>query len=304
MSVIDPSMKQVAGIHQKKRRKRFFKMKVNRSFGGTLFLFAILAILAAFMVLPLILTISNAFKPLDELFYFPPRFLVRNPTMSNFADLAVLMQATWVPFSRYVVNTLIITAFGTTGHLIIASMAAYPLAKIDFKGKKFLFNLVVLSLMFSAAVTAIPNYMIITALGMNNSYLAIIVPAFAASLGLYLMRQFMTQIPDSLIESARLDGANEFRIYLSVVMPNVKPAWLTVIILMFQSLWGATGGIFLRDEALKPLSFALNQIIGGGFARAGAGAAVMFIMMIVPITFFILAQSRIMETMATSGMKD
>ena len=285
-------------------RRRVYKKKLNRSFLGSFILFAVLALLGAFMLLPLVLVISNAFKPLDELFLFPPRFFVRNPTLSNFSDLTVLMQATWVPFSRYVLNTFIITGFGTVGHLLVASMAAYPLAKNDFKGKNILFSMVVLSLMFTGAVTAIPNFIIISALRFNNTFLAIIIPAFASSLGLYLMKQFMSQLPDSLIESARIDGASEFRIYSSIVMPNVKPAWLTVIILMFQSLWGNTGGTFLRDEALKPLSFALNQIVGGGFARQGAGAAVMFLMMIVPITFFVITQSRIVETMSTSGMKD
>jgi len=285
-------------------RQKLYVKRVNRSLAGTVVLFMLLIGLAAFMSMPLVLVINNAFKPLDELFLFPPRFFVRNPTMGNFQDLAVLMEATWVPFARYALNTVIITGFGTVGHLVVASMAAYPLAKCKFRGKGILFALVVLSLMFSGEVTAIPNYMIITLLGINNTYLAIIVPAFAASLGLFLMRQFMTQIPDSLIESGRIDGANEFRIWASIVMPNVKPAWLTVIILMFQTLWGTTGGIFLRDEALKPLSFALNQIVGGGFARAGAGAAVALLMMIPPIVFFVINQARIMETMATSGMKD
>ena len=280
------------------------RKRINRSFSGTVALFAVLAALGTFMALPLVLVISNAFKPLDELFLFPPRFFVRNPTTNNFADLFLLMQGTWVPFSRYILNTLIITGFGTAGHLLVASMAAYPLAKNRFRGAEVLFKIVVLSLMFTGAVTAIPNYMIITALGINNTYLAIIVPAFQFSLGLYLMKQFMSQIPDSLIESARIDGATEFRIYRSIVMPNVKPAWLTLIILMFQSLWGTTGGVFLRDEQLKPLSFAMNQIVGGGIARAGAGAAVMVFMMSVPIIFFIITQSRILETMATSGMKD
>ena len=285
-------------------RRRLYVKRVNRSLAGSVFLFGILAVIGTLMVFPLILTVNNAFKPLDELFLFPPRFFVRNPTLTNFFDLAVLMQATWIPFSRYALNTVIITGFGTVGHLIVASMAAYPLAKCDFRFKRLLFSMVVLSLMFTAAVTAVPNYMIITALGINNTYLAIIVPALQSSLGLYLMRQFMTQIPNSLIESARIDGASEFKIYSSIVMPIVKPAWLTVMILMFQMLWGTTGGMFLRSEQLKPLAFALNQIIGGGIARAGAGAAVGLLMMIVPITFFIITQSRIIETMATSGIKE
>jgi len=278
--------------------------KLNRSMGGTIALFIFLGIFGVFTAMPLVLTISNAFKPLDELFFFPPRFLVRNPTLSNFGDLFIIMQESWVPFSRYLLNSFIITGFGTFGHLVFASMAAYPLAKNNFPGKGLLFAMVVLSLMFSGHVTAIPNFLIITWLGINNTYLAIILPAFAASLGLYLMKQFMEQIPDSLIESARLDGASEFYIWRKIAMPNVKPAWLTLIVLMFQMLWGTTGGVFLRSEELKPLTFAMNQIALGGPARAGASAAVMLITMAVPITFFIFAQSRIIETMATSGMKD
>lgn len=278
--------------------------KLNRSTGGTVALFFFLAIFGAFTSMPLILTISNAFKPLDELFLFPPRFFVRNPTMSNFSDLFILMQESWVPFSRYFLNSVIITGFGTLGHLIFASMAAYPLAKNKFPGKNFLFAIVVLSLMFSPHVTHIPNFLIISWLGINNTYLAIILPAFAFSLGLYLMKQFMEQVPDSLIESARLDGASEFYILRKIVMPNVKPAWLTLIILQFQVLWATTGGVFLRSEELKPLTFAMNQIALGGVARAGANAAVMLITMAVPITFFIFSQSKIIETMATSGMKD
>jgi ABC-type glycerol-3-phosphate transport system permease component len=201
-------------------------------------------------------------------------------------------------------NTLLITGAGVLGHLLVASMAAYPLAKNDFPFKNFLFSIVVLALMFSPIVTAIPNYMIISAMGLNNTYLAVILPAFAFSLGLYLMKQFMEQIPDSLVESSRLDGASEFRIYWSIVMPNVKPAWLTLIILMFQQLWGTTGVVFLRSEQLKRLSYALNQIVAGGIARAGAGSAVGLILMSVPIIFFIISQSNIIETMATSGMKE
>ena len=278
--------------------------RLNRSMGGTIALFLLLTLVGAFMAMPLVLTINNAFKPLDELFYFPPRFLVRNPTLNNFADLFILMSESWVPFSRYILNTVLITGAGVVGHVLLASMAAYPLAKNNFPFKNLIFGVVVLSLMFSATVTQIPNYMIISALGINNTYLAVILPAFAGSLGLYLMKQFMEQIPDSLVESGRLDGASEYRIYWSIVMPNVKPAWLTLVILMFQWLWGATGGVFLRSEQLKPLSYALNQIVAGGIARAGAGAAVGLILMSVPIIFFVISQSNIIETMTTSGMKE
>jgi len=278
--------------------------KLNRSFGGTLALFLFISLFAAFMALPLIYTINNAFKPLDELFFFPPRFFVRMPTMDNFSDLAILMSSTWVPFSRYVFNTLLITVTGTAGHVLCASAAAYSLAKLGFRYKKTLFSMVVLSLMFSGVVTAIPNFLIISALGWNNTYLAVIIPAFASPLGLYLMKQFIEQIPDSLIESARIDGASEYRIHWHIIMPNIKPAWLTVVILTFQGLWGTSGGSFLRNEQLKPLNYALNQIVQGGIARAGAASAVGLIVMSVPITMFIFTQGKIIETMTTSGIKE
>jgi ABC-type glycerol-3-phosphate transport system permease component len=300
---------EVEGILIDEPKKKEVKLakrtkRLNRSMGGTVALFVLLSGIAVVMGLPMVLTISNAFKPLDELFLFPPRFLVRNPTFSNFSDLFILMQESWIPFSRYFLNTVIITGFGTLGHLIFASLAAYPLAKNEFPGKNILFSMVVLALMFTGHVTGIPNFLIITALGINNTYLAIILPAFAGPLGLYLMAQFMRQIPDSLIESARLDGAKEFFIWRKIVMPNVKPAWLTLIILMFQALWGNTGGVLIRSEQLRPLTFAMQQLAGGGIARAGVGAAVMLITMAVPVTFFIVSQSQMIETMATSGMKD
>ena len=280
------------------------RKKVNRSVAGSVFLFLFLAAFGLFMILPLLYTANNAFKPLDELFLFPPKIFVRNPTTENFSVLSVLMSSSRVPFSRYILNTLILTVGGTAGHVLFASAAAYPLEKHEFRGKNFLFSMVVMSLMFSPVVTNIPNYLVISAMGINNTYLAIILPAFSSSLGLYLMKQFISQIPDSMIESARLDGANEIKIWSTIVMPNVKPAQYTLILLMFQALWGNDGGGFLRSEQLKPLNYALNQIVQGGVARAGASGAVGLILMSVPILFFIITQSNIIETMATSGMKD
>jgi ABC-type glycerol-3-phosphate transport system permease component len=271
---------------------------------GSFWLFVFLAFVGAFMALPLVYAINAAFKPLDEIFLFPPTLFVRNPTMSNFVDLMTLLGNSWVPFSRYIFNTVFITGMGILGHVTLASAAAFPLAKHQFPGKTILFTLVVLSLMFTPAVTSIPNYMIMSWLGFVDTYWAVIVPAFAFPLGLYLMKQFMEQIPDALLEAAKIDGASEYRIFWQIIMPNVKPAWLTLIILLFQMLWGTDGNGFIYSEQLKTLHFASNQIIQGGIARAGVGAAVALILMSVPITLFIFSQSRIIETMATSGMKD
>ena len=288
---------------QAKKRRIKKKKRMSRSTAGDIALFLLLVFFGLFSAYPLVYSINAAFKPLNELFIYPPRLFVQNPTTDNFTDLAMLMQDSWVPFSRYFFNTIIITIAGTVGHVLIASMAAYPLAKHRFPGSKIIFGLVVYSLMFAAQVTATPRYIIFSGLGLIDTQLAIIIPAFAYSLGLYLMKQFMDDIPMELIESAKIDGANEFQIWWRIVMPLVKPAWLTLIILLFQSLWNNDGGTYIYSEQLKPLSYSLHQIVAGGVARTGTASAVILIMMIVPITVFVLSQSQIIETMAHSGMK-
>lgn len=287
----------------KKKRRIKRRKRVSRSFAGDMGLFLILLLFGAFSAYPLIYSITAAFKPLNELFLYPPRLFPQQYVMDNFIDLASLMEQSWVPFSRYFFNTIFITLTGTVGHVIIASMAAYPLAKHNFLGKKLIFSLVVYSLMFAPQVTATPSYIMFSTLGLIDSQWAIILPAFAYTLGLYLMKQFMDTIPMELIESAKIDGASEFKIYWKVIMPIVKPAWLTLIILLFQRLWNTDGGVYIYSEQLKPVSYALHQIIAQGVARAGTASAVLLIMMVVPITVFILSQSKIIETMAHSGMK-
>ena len=287
-----------------KKLLRFTRTKrINRSTAGNIFLFILLALFGIFSAYPLIMTASNAFKSLDELFLFPPRLFPRNITMDNFRDLSELMENSWIPFSRYFFNTILITTLGTAGHVLIASMCAYPLAKYKFPGRNLIFTLVVYSLMFAPQVTATPNYIIVSRIGLIDNPAAIILPAIASSLGLYLMKQFMQQIPMELIESAKIDGASEYRIFFTIVMPLVKPAWLTLIILLFQRLWTTDGGAFIFSEEYKPVSYALRQIAQGTIERAGTIAAVSFIMMIVPVNFFILSQSRIVETFSHSGMK-
>lgn len=278
--------------------------RLNRSMAGNTLLFLLMIACGLAMILPLVMVVNNCLKPLDELFQYPPKIFVRNPTLENFSDLFRLMNDSWVPFSRYILNTILITGGGMLGHVIIASLAAYPLAKHKFPGRDTLFRMVVLSMMFSWTVTQIPQYVIISWLHINNTYMALILPACSFGMGLYLMKQFMEQLPDSLMESARLDGANEWQVFWQIVMPNVKPAWLTLAIFQFQQMWGNTGSTFLRDEELKPLQYALFQISAGGAARAGAAAAVTFIIAAVPITFFLICQKNVLETMTTSGIKE
>lgn len=290
---------------EKKKRVRHKKLRLNRSAGGNIAINILLCLMGVFMVLPMVYAVSNSLKPLNELWIYPPKFFVENPTFSNFKNLFNMMNDSWVPFSRYVANTVFISVVGTLGHVFLSSLCAYALAKHDFPGKNILFKMVVFSLMFSTVVTAVPNFLIMAKLRLIDTHWSIILPAFSSSLGLYLMKQFMeANIPDTLIEAAHIDGAKEGTVFFRIVMPLVKPAWLTLMIFSFQGLWGATATSTIRSEELKTLNYALSQVVAGGVARQGASAAASVIMMIVPILVFITTQSNIVETVATSGMKD
>ena len=291
-------------IIQKPKKHLITRRHPNRSIGGDIGIYLLLILVGFAMVFPLIFLIGSSLKPLDELFRFPPTVWPKHPTSGNFSDLFVTMGQSWIPFSRYLVNTVLITFVGTFGHLIIASMAAFVLAKYQFPGGRTFFAVVTTCLMFSGYVTGIPNYLIMSRLKMIDTYWALILPAFAAPIGLFLMKQFMEGLPTALIEAAHIDGAGEFRIFWHIVMPNVKPAWLTMIIFSVQSLWNTSAATVIYSEAKKTLVYALQQIQAGGIARTGQMAAATVIIVSVPIIIFVLSQSRILETMASSGIKD
>ncbi len=280
------------------------KSKLGRSVGGNILIYGVLVLFGLFMLMPLIYVVCSAFKPLDELFVFPPKFFVQNPTLDNFSDLLTIMSESWVPFSRYLFNTVFITVVGTVGCVIITSMAAFVLGKYKFPGSHMLFRIVVVSLMFSGYVTQIPNYLVMAELGWVDTLLAIIVPAMAMPMGLFLTKQYIEGVPDVLIEAATIDGASLWHVYWKIIMPMCKPAWVTVIIFSVQSLWNSKATNFIFSEELKTLPYALQQILKGGVSRTGVASAVTVVMMIVPIITFILSQRQVMETMASSGIKD
>lgn len=288
-----------------KLRTRSHKVVLNRSAGGDAGITVVLAILGAFMFLPMLYVIMQSLKPLDELWMFPPRFYVVSPTLSNFSDLFNLMTTSWVPFSRYIFNTIFTSVIGTAGNLFLSSLSAYCMAKIKFPGGKLMFKTVRTSLMFHSTVTAVTQFLIMSTFHWIDTYWAIILPAWCSSLGLYLMKQFMeTNVSDAVLESARLDGASELKTFWVIAMPMVKPAWLTLIIYCFQGLWNQGASIYIHSEQLKSFNYAVGQITAGGIKRAGASAAATVIMMLVPITVFVISQSNIIETMGSSGMKD
>ena len=276
---------------------------INRSVGGNITAFAILILLGTFMVLPLVYVVSNAFKPLEELFIYPPRFFVRNPTVQNFRDMVTVLAQSRVTFTRYLFNTVFITVVGTLGHLFLSSMAAFVLSRHKFPGKAVIFKLIVLSLMFTPSVTSVSSFIIISRLRLLDTFWAILLPAFQSTLGLYLMKQFMDTLPEAIFESARIDGAGEIRVYWQISMPMVKPAWITLMILMIQNLWN-TQSPYIFSEQMKYLPQAMGQIIAGGIARTGVASAVSFLMMLVPLSVFIISQSQVIETMSSSGIKE
>jgi len=279
------------------------KKRMSRSVGGDIMIIIMLLLMGAFMSLPLILSIVNAFKPLEEIFIFPPRFFVTNPTVNNFRQLFQLSSSLWVPFSRYIFNSVFVSVVVTFFHIVFAAMCAFPLAKGNFPGRKAIFSTIQMALLFTGGTLAIPLYMVMSVLKMVDTYWAVILPPIAGALGLFLMRQFMIQIESETLESARIDGANELQIFWKIVMPLVKPAWLTLLIFSFKDIWNAAGNNVIYSEELKMLPTALNQIATAGIARAGVGAAAALIMMIPPIVVFIISQSNVIETMSYSGIK-
>ena len=283
---------------------KIFHSSFNRSWWGNLLVFMFLAVFGLFFIFPIFYSVLNAFKPLEEILIFPPRLYIENPTFDNFLELAMLMEDSWVPLSRYLFNSAIVSILGTAGHLLLSSMAAYPMAKINFPGRKVFLKVIVMSLLFSASVTYIPTYIVMDQLHLIDNPLAVILPAWASSLGLYLMMNFMTNLPDSMLEAARIDGASEFRIYWQIVMPNVKPAWMTLIIFSFQAMWNNTGASYLYSEELKMLPSIIGTITAGGVRRTGVSAAAALLMMLPPILIFVFSQNNVIETMSSSGLKE
>lgn len=271
---------------------------------GWVFTYIFMGALVCFTMLPIVYLISTAFKPMDELFLFPPEFFVRRPTLRNFYDLLTALSSFTVPFSRYLFNSLFTTTATVLGTLIISSFGAYALSKFKLPGANTMFNIIIAALMFSPQVTQIPTYLLISKIGLVNTYWALILPKIAVAYNIFLMKQFIDQIPDSLIEAARIDGANEWEIFWKVVMPTCKPAWSTLIVFSFVSNWNDYFSplVFTTSEQMKNLTLAI-QTIGTSIARSGAMAAATFLMTMPTIVIFVFMQKKVMDTMIYSGIK-
>ena len=283
------------------------KIRDKKSVFLWMLVYILIILLALFTCLPLVYLISTSFKPMSELYLFPPTFFVRNPTLDNFSTLLTSLSSSAVPFLRYIFNSLFITVIIVIGTVFACTMGAYALVKHHPPGSKLFFNFVVAALMFSPYVTQIPRFIIVNGIGLNNSILAVILPAIASAYNFFLMKQFIEQLPDTMIEAARIDGAGEFYIYRKIIMPMLSPAWSTLIVFSFVNSWNDFFSplIYINDEAMKTLPLALNTIASGGsgIGRAGAVAASAMVMTLPTVIVFTIAQRKVMQTMMYSGIK-
>ena len=285
--------------------KKYRRVVLSRSKAGTAGILIFLAIVCFFMILPLVYSVIQSLKPIDEIFVYPPRFYVKRPTLENFRQVYMLSGNLSVPFSRYLFNSVFVTVGGTVIYLIIASLAGYSLAKGKYRGNNVLYTFIVLALLFTPEVTSIPVYFIVSKLGIIDTYWSLILTPLSGTMGVFLIRQYVVSaIPDSTLEAGRIDGAGEFMIFRKIVLPGIKPAIMTVMIFPSQSMWNSAGtSQYIFSEDLKQLPTVLSTIVSGGIARAGAASAVSVIMMIPPIAVFLWSQRSVMETMTHSGLK-
>lgn len=272
--------------------------------------YVLLVPLSAFMLLPIVFIFSNAFKPPDELFAFPPRFLVVNPTSKNFTDLFAKLSSSGIPVSRYLFNSILITTVTVLASIAVSSMAAYALSKKRFKLKRVLFAINTVALMFVPVAVSIPRFLVIENLHLLNTFWVHILPVLAMPVGLFLLKQFMDGIPNEVIEAAQIDGASDWAIYWRIILPMIRPAIATIAILTFQAAWNNTeiSTLYINDESLRNLAFYLgtlsstatgaNQVAGQGVAAAAA-----LIMFVPNLLIFILLQRQVMSTMSHSGLK-
>lgn len=282
---------------------------LKKGFYGRILVHLFMILLVLVMALPLIYVVATAFKPLDELFKFPPEFIVKNPTLDNFYDLFTSLEGSEVPFTRYLFNSLLVTVGTVILTVLVSCLGAYGLVKHAPPGAALISNIIVASLMFVPQITTIPTFLLVNSLHMENTYWALILPKVAVAFNFFLIQQFMGQVPDSFLESARLDGATEPVVFFRIVMPTIRPAWATLIMYSFISTWNDyfSALIYTSSDNMKTLPLALQTIAGGAatvsIGRAGAVAASAFVLILPPVLIFLLMQKQVMETMAYTGIK-
>jgi len=288
-----------------KKSNSFNRKKSKRNYANWTIVYMLVTVLVIITSLPLVYVIITAFKPLDELFIYPPRFFVKRPTMRNFADLLGGLSSSVVPFTRYIFNSLFTTSAIVASTVLISSMGAYGLVKHKIPFGNIIFNIIIGALMFSPHVKQIPSYLVVNRLKMLDTYWALIIPRIAVAYNFFLMKQFIEGFPDELLESGRMDGAGEWKVFSRIMMPNIKPAWITLIVLSFILNWNDffNALIYTSNQSMKVLTLVMQQVGGTSIARQGAMAAGAFLVTAPVITMYMAMQSNVLETMVHSGIK-
>ena len=283
------------------------KMNPTRFHKSQLKFYAILIPMAVVMGLPIIYIFSQALKPLDELFIYPPKFFAQKPSLDNFKKLIESMMGSEVPIYRYFFNSILSTLLTVICTIFITAFAGYALSKKDFKAKGLIFEINTVALMFVGAAVKIPKYLVIYYSGLIDNFWVHIIPGLAMPVGLFLVKQFMDQIPDALIEAARIDGAKDFQIFMKVIMPLSKSSLATVVILTFQAAWNAieASELYLNADNMKTFAYYMTTLTttGNDVVGIGQAAAATLIMFIPNLVIFIFMQKNVMSTMAHSGIK-
>lgn len=284
--------------------KRINPRKFDRS---QIKIIVIILPLVLFMAMPIIFITNHAFKPMEELFAFPPTFFVREATLENFTKLIKFSRTNGIPLSRYVFNSLIVTVLTVGGSLLMTTMAAFALSKIKFKGRNMLVHINQIAIMFVSTAVLIPRYLVICQMGIIDTFWAHVLPLVAMPVALFLVKQFVEQVPDSLLEAAYMDGASDFAVYRKVILPMIRPAIATAAILVFQQVWTnmETSSYFINDDSMKTLAFYMNTLVNANNTVAGQGmaAAASLIMFLPNLILFVVLQNKVMNTMASSGIK-
>ncbi|MEI7025422.1 carbohydrate ABC transporter permease [Paenibacillus sp. y28] len=268
----------------------------------------LLVLLSVFMLLPLVYIFNHALKPYHELFVYPPNFFVRGPTLDSFRELFLVASVSTVPMTRYLFNSVVISGLAVVGVTTVSALCAYPISKHSFPGNRLVFSTIILTLMFAPEAVQIPRYLVVSELGLMNTYLGHILPLVAMPVGVFLIKQFIDQLPGELLEAAKLDGASELQLFARIVLPVCMPAIATVAILTFQASWGntETSTLFMQDDEMKNFPFFLTTLtnhLANNVARQGAAAAAALVMFVPNLIIFLLFQGKVIATMAHSGIK-
>lgn len=280
--------------------RRFHKSQIK--------FFLILLPICIVMILPIIYIFSQALKPIDELILFPPRFFVEKPTLKNFQMLIAASESGGIPLSRYIFNSLVSVSLTVSATILFSVMAGYALSKKNYKLNRTFFKINQAALMFVPIAVAIPTFIVVSNLGITDTILAHILPLVAMPVGLFLLTQFINQLPNDIIEAARIDGASDFQIVLRIIVPLTKSAIATVAILTFQISWAnmSTSELYVDTEGMKTFAFFMGTLISRveeSIAGQGIAAAAGLIMFLPNLIIFIFLQSQVMDTMAHSGVK-